>query len=199
MDKYISLINDPIIQTVFAVMGVVGAMFLAFQKAKRPDYSFHKERYDLIKDFLSEFEKTVERKLAIEELFSSLWNTKRITYPEIVFLMALESPRYFMSLYVQAKGYVEIKNNKKCVTKKYGLHTDGLVKEQKSLRNLYFIMGALLSLFLPTLLVMYSQLSLSTIASFVFLISVLVVGMGIALFEVNKVYSAQRLIEESFN
>lgn len=199
MDKYISLINEPILQTILAIVGVLGAVFLAFQKVQRPDYSFHKDRYNLVKDFLDEFERAPKRNLAIEELFSILWSTKRITYPEIVFLMQLNSPRYFMNLYVKAKGYVEVKENKIQVTTKYGVHSDGLKKEKKSLMRFYFVMGGIVALLLPTLLVTYPKLETSTIASIAFLILILIAGMGIALFEVNRVYSAERLLEEYFN
>lgn len=199
MDKYITFINEPILQTILAILGVFGAIFLAFQKVKKPDYSFHKDRYNLVNDLLDEFEKTPKRNLAIEELFCILWSTKRVTYPEIVFLMKLNSPRYFMNLYVKSKGYVEVKDNKIQVTKKYGVHIDGLLKEKKSLKKFYFVMGGIVALLLPTLLVTYSKLEISTVASIAFLILILIIGMGIALFEVNRVYSAERLLEEYLN
>lgn len=198
MDKYVALINNPLLQTVLAIIGILGSIYLAFQKVKRPDYRFHKERNDLVQIFLDEFDKGAKRKLAVEELFSYLWNTKSIKYGEIKFLMNLDSPRYFMNLYVLSKGYVEIKDHKITVTKKYGLHPSGLEKEEKSLKKFYFAMGGVLAFIFPTLLTMYSTMSLSTILFFIFLIFILIVGMVIALFEVRKVYSGQRLIEEYY-
>lgn len=110
--------------------------------------------------------------------------------------MRLKSPKYFISLYIKAKGFVEIDDQKILIQRKYSRHLIGLVKEEKKLERFYYLFSIIFSLVLSTSMFINRPENFSDLIILTLFLCICLIGMLFALFEVIKVYAAQKIIEE---
>lgn len=193
----LSYIDNPTIATIIVTATLGFTFYKYFQTIKRDNFSLHKERFDLIEKFIQALSTTDHNnRVLVEELFQSLWGTNKVRYDEIIFLMKLNSPKYFILLYIKAKGFVEIDDHKILVQKKYNRHPMGLVKEEKKIERSYYLLAIIFSLVLATSMFINRPDNFSDLVILILFLCICLIGMLFALFEVIKVYAAQRIIEE---
>ena len=193
----LSYIDNPTIGTIIVTAALGFTFYKYFQTIKRDNFSLHKERFDLVEKFIQSLSSADHNnRILVEELFQSLWGTNKVRYDEIIFLMRLKSPKYFISLYIKAKGFVEIDDQKILIQRKYSRPLIGLVKEEKKLERFYYLFSIIFSLVLSTSMFINRPENFSDLIILTLFLCICLIGMLFALFEVIKVYAAQKIIEE---
>lgn len=192
-----TLIDNPVLSAVVVILALGFAFYKSFQLIKRENFTLHKDRLGLIKDFIESLSSTNHHdRVVSEELFQALWGSGRIRYDEILFLMKLNSPKYLISLYIKAKNYVEIDNNEIKVLTKYNRHISGLEKEEKKVERSYYLFAFVFSLVLSTSMFLNRPDSWTDFLILILFLLICLIGMVFALFEVSKIYAAQRIIQD---
>lgn len=192
-----TLIDNPFLGSIVVILALGFTFYKSFQLIKRENFTFHKDRIDLIEKFIKLSSSTNHHdRILAEELFQVLWGSSKIRYDEILFLVNLKSPKYLTSLYIKAKGFVEIDNNEIKVTKKYRRHIDQLSKEEKKIEKSYYIFAIVFSFVLSASMFFKRPDSLADFLILMIFLLICMIGMVFALFEVSKIYSAQRIIED---
>lgn len=193
----LSLIENPIVATVLVIIALGFTFYKYFQTIKRDNFTLHKERSDLVEKFIKSLSSDVHNdRLLTEELFQSLWGSTKIRYDEILFLMGLNSPKYFVLLYVKAKGFVEIENKEIKVQKKYNRHLTGLIKEENKIKRSYYFFATIFSIVLSTSMFINRPETIPDLLIIIIFLCICMIGMLFALLEVSKIYAAQKIIDE---